>query len=102
MLEIYKRSWQVFFPLFGVFLLGAIQAYIFMEDYQFPVTITLLILATICLIIGMIALICHIRHARRKDKDREKAADRKALRESVKRLNPEYTEKQIDAWINGK
>ena len=102
MLEVYKRSWQVFFPLFGVFLLGAVQTYIFLEDYQIPITITLLILAMICIIIGIIVFVYDIKNAHRRDKERKRDEDRKALRESVKRLNPEYTEKQIDIWINGK
>jgi len=102
MLEIYKQCWKVFFPLFGVFLLGGVQTYIFLKDYQIPVTITLLILAVICLIIGIIAFVYDIQDAHRKDKERKKDADRKALRESVKRANPEYTEKQIDTWVNGK
>ncbi len=101
MLEIYKRSWQVFFSLFGIFLLLALQSYIFLEDYQIPVTITLLILAVICLIIGIIAFVYDIKDGRQKDKERKRDEVRKALREAVKRLNPEYTEKQIDTWING-
>ena len=60
------------------------------------------ILALISLVLAIIALIYDIKNARRKDKDEKGEVDRKALRESVKRLNPEYTEKQIDMWINGK
>ena len=60
------------------------------------------ILASIFLIIFLIGLYCDFRDARRKQKEEKRAEVRKALRESVKRLNPEYTEEQINWWINGK
>lgn len=90
----------ILFPLWCLFAFGSSKLY-FLEDYQIPVTITLLILAVICLIIGIIAFVYYIKDGRQKDKERKRDEDRKALREAVKRLNPEYTEKQIDTWING-
>lgn len=86
MLEVYKRSWQVFFPLFGAFVLGAIQTYIFFKDPQIAVTIILLILAAICLIIGIIAFVYDIKDALRKDREKKREASYKALVESFKHL----------------
>lgn len=86
MLEVYKRSWQVFFPLFGAFVLGAIQTYIFLKDSQIAVTIILLILAVICLMIGVIALIYDIKDALSKDREKKREASHKALGESFERL----------------
>jgi len=42
----------------------------------------------------------NIEDAHKKAKQEKLDADRKALRETVKRLNPEYTEKQLDTWMH--
>ena len=64
------------------------------------VFISLLILAFICFVVALIGLNLDWRDAFQKEKERKKDEVRKALREAVKRLNPEYTEEQIDTWIN--
>jgi hypothetical protein len=97
MLDFYRRTWQVFFGLFGALLLGAIQIVVWLNDqwYMPLMAISVSILALICLMMALIGYINDYRDARRKE-------IRKALREAVKRLNPEYTEEQIDWWVNGK
>jgi len=102
MLDIYKRCWQAFFPLFAVFLLGALQSYIFLEDYQIPVTITLLILAVICLIIGITAFVFAIKDGRRKDRESKAVKDYEALKESFRRMHPEWTEEQLEIATRGR
>jgi len=97
MLEVYKRALQVFFPLFGLFLLGAVQTYIFMEDYRIPVTIILLILAMISLIIATITFIYHIKDARRNDKEVKKESDYKALVEAFMRTGMTKEQAEIAA-----
>ena len=97
MLDFYRRLWQAFF--IGSPALAGI-AWLF-KDYPL-VFIILLILAFVCFVVALIGLWCDYLDARRKDKEEKREADRKALREVVKRLDPEYTEKQIDTWINGK
>jgi 1,4-dihydroxy-2-naphthoate octaprenyltransferase len=90
-LDFYRRVWQAFLAAF----IGSagIAAFLF-KDYRVAFFI-MLIIAIICLVVTLIGLYFDYRDARR-------GADRKALREAVRRLNPEYTEKQIDTWINGK
>lgn len=68
MLELYKRAWQVFFPLFAVFIGLALNGWIFLKNYHVPITIILLFFALICLVIGIITFVYDIRDARRKDK----------------------------------
>ena len=51
---------------------------------------------------ALISITKDFKDARRKDKQEKLESDRKALREAGKRRNPEYTEEQIDWWINGK
>jgi len=69
MLELYKRCWQIFIPAF-VGLSGlAVTTWILFDDYRIPVTIILLILASVCLVIGIIAFVYDIKDARRKDKE---------------------------------
>jgi hypothetical protein len=55
-----------------------------------------------CFVIALIGLYCDYKDARQKSEEKKRNEIRKALREAVKRLNPEYTEEQIDMWINGK
>lgn len=95
MLDFYKRVWQAFLlatpALVGIasFFKDCLWAFIF-----------LLILASISLVIALIGLRYDYLDARRKDREAKKERDIKALRESVKRMNPEYTEKQLDAWMH--
>ena len=96
MLDFYRRLWQAFF--IGSPALAGI-AWLF-KDYPL-VFVILLILASICFVVALIGLLCDYLDASKKVKQEKKDAHRKALRESVKRANPEYTEKQIDTWING-
>ena len=74
MLELYKRSWQVFFPLFAVFICASVQLLIYfpswlsLKDYKIIILFILLFFALICLVIGIITFVYDIRDARRKDK----------------------------------
>ncbi|MFC2032642.1 hypothetical protein ACFLUS_04705 [Chloroflexota bacterium] len=90
---------------FFVGLLGlAGTTWILFNDYRIPVTIILLILALVCLGIGIFAYIYDIKDGCRKDKERKRNEVREALREAVKRLSPEgteYTEEQLDTWMKG-
>ena len=64
-----RRVWSICLSLFGVFLIGSLQALIFLNDksYQFLVSISLIILALICLVIGVVMLIYDFKTTRRKD-----------------------------------
>ena len=97
MLDFYRRVWQAFFVATPVWV-GI--AYVFEDSHV--AFIILLITSFICFVVALIGLYFDYRDARKKKREEKREADRKALRESVKRANPEYTEKQIDAWINGK
>lgn len=96
MLGFYRHLWQAFF--IGSPALAGI-AWLF-KDYPL-VFIILLILASICFVIALIGLYCDYKDARQKSEEKKRNEIRKALREAVKRLNPEYTEEQIDTWMNG-
>jgi len=104
MLDFYRRAWQAFLAGFLVALGLCIQVIIYLTDkwYIGILVISLAILALICLIVALMGLYYDYLDARKKAKQEKKEVDRKALRESVKRLNPKYTDKQIDTWINGK
>ncbi len=78
MLELYTWSWRIFLPMFASFSLGSIAAYI---GKQHLIALISLLLAMICLIIGVLSYIKCIREARRKDRE-EKA------REESKRNRP--------------
>ena len=96
-LDFYKRVWQAFF--IGSPALAGI-AWLFKESHI--IFLSLLILASICFVVALIGLYRDYKDARQKEKDKRKDEIRKALHKAVKRLNPEYTEEQIDWWINGK
>lgn len=74
MIELYKRCWQVFFPLFGLFTLGSLQSYIYLflegRPYGCLISIILAVMAVICLLIGIIAFIFDVKDSRRKDRER--------------------------------
>lgn len=93
------------FASFPVLLgLSLTALYFYLRDSkqdQLFIFIILIILASICLILAIIALIFDLKEAHRKDREKKIEESRKALRESVKRLNPHYTEKQIDDWMTG-
>ena len=97
MLDFYRRVWQAFF--IGSPALAGI-AWLFREHHI--AFIILLIVASICFVVALIGLYLDYKDARKKAKQEKRDAERKALRESVKRLNPEYTEEQIDMWIKRK
>lgn len=110
MLEVYKRAWYVFFPLWASFTIASAIAYTAQWGL---VALILLLLSIICLVIAIATLICHIRFGLRTDKiseeerirkavEEKRGAVRKALREAVKDLNPEYNEEQIDMWMKGR
>jgi len=106
MLEVYKRSWQVFFPIFASLVLGAVGALILLDGKtcQNPVLILVGILAVVAFVIGIIAYISDIKDGLRKDRERKREEVRKALREAAKSLSPtgtEYTDEQLDTWMNG-
>ena len=71
MLELSKRCWQVFLPLFAVFLLGSLQSPIWLNGkwYQNLFTILLASLALVAFVIAVIALFHDIRDTLKKDKE---------------------------------
>lgn len=68
MLEVYKRCWVVFFPVFVALLALALQALIFLKNPAL-VTLILLALAMVCLIIGITAFVYDIKDGRKRDRD---------------------------------
>ncbi len=104
MLELYKRCWQVFLPLFTLFLISGLQAFYYLDEYKYQwVIITiLLILAVICLIIGITAFVYTFKDARRKGRESKAAKDYEALKESIRRVNPEWTEEQLEIATKGR
>ena len=104
MLDLYKRCWQVFLPLFALFLVGGLQAFYYLDEYkyQWVVIAILLILAVICLIIGITAFVYAIRDARRKDRESKAAKDHEALKESFRRMHPEWTDAQVEIAARGR
>ena len=104
MLELYKRCWQVFLSLFAIFLVGGLQAFYFLDEYkyQWVVIAILLILAVICLIIGITAFVYAIKDARRKDRESKAAKVHEALKESFREMHPEWTEAQVEIAAKGR
>ena len=96
MLELYKRTWQVFFPVFAALLLGAVGNIIWLNDkwYMPLIAIVLGILALIFLVMATMGYIYDYRDARRKDKENEAAQIHKKLVDSFKRKG--RTEKQAE------
>lgn len=104
MIELYKRCWQVFLPLFAIFLIGILQVFYYLDEYKYQgvVIAILLILAVICLIIGITAFVYAIKDARRKDRESKAAKDREALKESFRRMHPEWTDEQLEIATRGR
>lgn len=104
MLEFYKRCWQVFLPLFAIFLVGGLQALFYLEkyEYQWVIIAILLILAVICLIIGIFALVSAVKDGLRKDRESKATKDYEALKESFRRSHPEWTEDQLEIATRGR
>ena len=98
MLDFYRRVWRAFLAAF-VGSLGIV--FFLVKDYSLG-SIFMFILASVFLILTIIGIRYDYKDSRQKEKEQKSDEDRKALRESVKRLNPEYTEEQIDWWIDGK
>ena len=103
MLEFYKRYGHVFLTMFAVFLVSGLQAVYFLEkyEYQWVVIAILLTLTVICLIVGIFALRHAIKDARRKDRESKAAKDHEALKESFRRMHPEWTEAQVEIAAKG-
>ena len=104
MLDIYKRCWQVFLPLFAIFLVGGLQAFYFLDEYkyQWVVIAILLILAVICLIIGISALVYAIKDGLRRDRESKVMKDYETLKESFRRMHLEWTEEQLEIATRGR
>jgi len=103
MLELHKRCWQVFFPLFAVFLLGGLQVFYYLGEYKYQelIIVVLFILAVICLIIGINAFVYDIKDARRKEREYEAKKMHEALKESFKKAHPEWTDEQAEIAARG-
>ncbi|MBM3142998.1 MAG: hypothetical protein FJ005_08195 [Chloroflexi bacterium] len=102
MLELYKRCWVAFFPIFAVCMGLALQAYIWLDNkpYQYTAIIIFLLMAIIALIIGIIAFVYDIQYCRRKDKEEKAKASFEALKESFKRLG--LNDKQAEIAARGR
>lgn len=70
MIELYKRCWQVFYPLFAVFIGLALQVEVFLEEwyYQCLTIIILLSVSALAFIIATFAFVSDIREARKKER----------------------------------
>lgn len=97
MLDFVRRLWQAFFV--------AVPAWVgiayLLKDYRVAFII-LLIIASICFVVALIGLYYDYLDARKKAKQEKREASRKALRESFKRMHPEWTDKQLDIAVNGR
>lgn len=102
MLELNKRCWQVFIPAFVVLLGLSLNAYIWLIDYRVLITIILLTLAIICLIIGITAFVYDIKDARRQKREAKAVKDYEDLKESFRKLHPEWTEEQLELATRGR
>ncbi len=103
MLEFYKRYGHVFLTIFAIFLVGGLQAFYYLEkyEYQWVVIAVLLTLAVIFLVFGIFALVSAVKDARRKDRESKAAKDHEALKESFRRMHPEWTEAQVEIAAKG-
>jgi uncharacterized membrane protein len=103
MIEFYKRCWHVFLPLFGIFVIGIIPAIHYLDGkrYQWDVIIVLIILAIIFLIIGLIGFIKAFKYARKEERETQATKNHEALKESFRRLHPEWTEEQVEIAATG-
>ena len=101
MLDIYKRCWQVFIPAFVVLLGLSLNASIWLKDYRVLIATIFLTLAVICLIIGITAFVFAIKDGRRKDRESKAVKDYEALKESFRRMHPEWTEEQLEIATRG-
>ena len=104
MLELYKRCWQVFLPLFALFLISGLQAFYYLDEYkyQWVIIAILLTLAVICLIVGITALIYAIKDGFRKDRESKAVKDYETLNESFRAMHPEWTEDQLEIATRGR
>jgi len=71
MIELYKRCWQIFYPLFAVFLLGSLQAYIYLNNnpHQCLIIVILLLLSALAFIIATFAFVTDFRDAKKKERE---------------------------------
>ena len=104
MLEFYKRHGRAFLTIGTGFLISGIQVLCFLgeHEYQRVVIAVLFTLGVVFFVFGGRAVLYDYKDSRQKDEEQKRVEVRKALREAVKRLNPEYTEEQIDWWIDNK
>jgi cobalamin biosynthesis protein CobD/CbiB len=98
-LELYKRWGPAFFAAFAVLISASASIYAIWKEIF--VACIVFLLSIFALILSIICFIHDVREGRKRDKEEKKDAIKKALRESVKRAHPEYTEKQIDIWMKG-
>ena len=88
----------------AIFLVGGLQAFYYLEkyEYQWVVIAVLLTLAVIFLVFGIFALVSAVKDARRKDRESKAAKDHEALKESFRRMHPEWTEAQVEIAAKGR
>jgi hypothetical protein len=96
MLDFYRRLWRAFLAAF----IGSMGVAAILIQINPTGSRIMFIVASIFFVLFLVGLYYDYRDARKKAKEEKREVDRKALREAVKRLNPEYTDEQIDMWIN--
>lgn len=105
MSDLAKRWGPAFFVTFPVLLgLSLTALYLYLKDfnlYQYIIFILLAALALFCLTLAIMALIYDIKEARRKDRDFDAAKEYEALKESFRRMHPEWTDEQVEIASRG-
>lgn len=115
MLDFYRRCWHIFLPLSVLLGLGSLQAFYYLKEYacQWGIIITLIILATIFFVMGCIGCIKAFQYARKEERETKAAKDKEdreaktirdyeALKESFRRVHPEWTEEQLEIATRGR
>ena len=102
MLEVLRRWASQFSYAFIALLICIVSTLIFAKgDYIIWIVIFMSILAIICFTFFIIPFVYDIKDGRRKDRETKAAKDHEALKQCFRRINPEWTEEQVEIAATG-
>lgn len=97
MLEVLRRWGPQFLTAFVTLIISITATLVLAKgDYIISIVRFLSVLAGVCFVILIIALIYDVKDGRRKDRETNAVKNHEALKGSFKRLHPEWTDNQVE------